>query len=103
MALATTNSLVDVAMAVRKLIEYHYYTKHFMIMLRALQVSPYYTLSHSNTGANYQFSFIHPSSRTNVYKYSFYSKTINHWNDLSSDMVSAQSPAELLKLITIAN
>ena len=36
----------------------------------ALQVVPlYYTLSHSNTRANHQFSCIHPSTRTNVYKY----------------------------------
>ena len=68
----------------------------------ALQVSPYYTLSHSNTRANHQSSFVHPSARTNVYKYSFYPKTIKHWNNLSSDMASAQSPAEFLKLITIA-
>ena len=70
----------------------------------ALQVPPYYTLSHCNTRANHQFSFVHPSARTNVYKYmySFYPKTIKHWNNLSSDMASAQSPAEFLKLITIA-
>ena len=68
----------------------------------ALQIPPYYTLSYSNTRANHQFSFIHPSAKTNVYKYSFYPKTIKHWNNLSSDMASAQSPAEFLKLITIA-
>ena len=68
----------------------------------ALQVSPYYTLSHSNTRANHQFSFVHPSASTNVYKYSCYPKTIKHWNNLSSDMAPAQSPAEFLKLITIA-
>ena len=51
----------------------------------ALQVPPYYTLSHSITRVNHQFSFIHPSARTNVYKYSFYPKTIEHWNNRSSD------------------
>ena len=30
----------------------------------ALQIPPYYTLSYSNTRANHQFSFIHPSTRT---------------------------------------
>ena len=65
----------------------------------ALQVPPYYTLSHSNTRANHHFSFVYPSARTNVYKYGFYCKTIKHWNNLSSDMASAQYPA---KLITIA-
>ena len=44
----------------------------------ALQVPPYYTLSHSNTRANHQFSFVYPSARTNVYKYGFYCKTIKH-------------------------
>ena len=68
----------------------------------ALQVPPYYTLSHSNTRGNHQFSFVHPSTRTNVYKYSLYLKTIIHWNNLSPDMASAQSPAEFFKLITIA-
>ena len=42
-----------------------------------LQVPPYYTLSHSNTRANHQFSFIHPSTRTKVHKYIFYSKLSN--------------------------
>ena len=32
--------------------------------------------------------------------YSFYPKTIKQWNSLSSDMASAQSPAEFHKLIT---
>ena len=45
-------------------------------------------------------SFIHPSTRTNFYMYSFYPKTIKQWNSLSSDMASAQSPAEFHKLIT---
>ena len=66
----------------------------------ALQIPPYYTLSYSNTRANHQFSFIHPSTRTNFYMYSFYPKTIKQWNSLSSDMASAQSPAEFHKLIT---
>ena len=44
----------------------------------ALQIPPYYTLSYSNTRANHQFSFIHPSTRTNFYMYSFYPKTINN-------------------------
>ena len=66
----------------------------------ALQIPPYYTLSYSNTRANHQFSFIHPSTRTNFYMYSFYPKTIKQWNRLSSDMASAQSPAEFHKLIT---
>ena len=65
-----------------------------------LQIPPYYTLSYSNTRANHQFSFIHPSTRTNFYMYSFYPKTIKQWNSLSSDMTSAQSPAEFHKLIT---
>ena len=59
----------------------YYYTKHLMITV-TLPAQPYYTLSHSNTRANHQFSFIHPSARTNVYKYSFYPKTIKHWNNL---------------------
>ena len=29
----------------------------------ALQIPPYYTLSYSNTRANHQFSFIHPSTK----------------------------------------
>ena len=68
----------------------------------ALQIPPHYTLSYSNTRANHQFSFIHPCTRTNLYKimYSFYPKTIKQWNSLSSDMASAQSPAEFYKLIT---
>ena len=45
----------------------------------ALQVPPYYTLSYSNTRANHQFSFIHPSTGTNFYMYSFYPKTIKQW------------------------
>ena len=57
----------------------------------ALQVPPYYTLSHSNTRGNHKFSFVHPSARTNVYKYSFYPKTIKHWNNLSSDSYSISS------------
>ena len=32
----------------------------------ALQIPPYYTLSYSNTRANHQFSFIHPSTRTKL-------------------------------------
>ena len=40
----------------------------------ALQVAT--TLLHTNTRANHQFSFVHPSARTNVY--SFYPKTIKH-------------------------
>ena len=66
----------------------------------ALQIPPYYTLSYSNTRANHQFSFIHPSTRTNFYMYSYYPTTIKQWNSLSSDMASAQSPAEFHKLIT---
>ena len=58
----------------------------------ALQIPPYYTLSYSNIRANHQFSFIHPSTRTNLYMYNFYPKTIKEWNSLSSDMASAQSP-----------
>ena len=52
--------------------------------------------------ANCQFSFVHPSAGTNVYRYSFCPKTIKHWNNLSSDMASSQSTAEFLKLNTIA-
>ena len=65
----------------------------------ALQVSPCYTLSHSNTRANHQFSFFRSIARTNIYKYSFYPKTIKHWNNLSSDIALAQSLAKFLKLI----
>ena len=43
------------------------------------------------------------ATRTNVYKYSFYPKTIKHWNSLSSDMASVKSPVEFLKLHTTAN
>ena len=68
-----------------------------------LQIPPYFTVSHSSTRANHRFSFIHPIARANAYKYSFYSRTIKHWNSISSNMASAQSPTEFLKLITIAN
>ena len=64
----------------------------------ALQIPPYYTLSHSNTRANHQFSFIHPSAIKHVSKYSFYPRSIKYYY-LSSGM---SSPAEFLKLITIA-
>ena len=66
----------------------------------ALQIPPYYTLSYSNTRANHQFSFIHPSTRTNFYMYNFYPKAIKQWNSLLSDVASAQSLAEFHKLIT---
>ena len=67
-----------------------------------LQVPPYYILSHSNTRVYHQFSFVHLSTRTNAYKYSFYPKTIKHWNSLSPDMTSVHSPAESY-ISTIAN
>ena len=68
----------------------------------ALQIPPYYTLSYSNTTANHQFSFIYPivPGQISIIMYSFYPRTIKQWNSLSSDMASAQSPAEFHKLIT---
>ena len=68
----------------------------------ALHIPPYYKPSHTNTRANHQYSFIHPSARTNFYKYSFFPNTIKHWNSLSSE-TGAQSLTEFYNLITVTN
>ena len=68
----------------------------------ALHIPSYYKPSHTNTRANHQYSFIHPSARTNFYKYSFFPNTIKHWNSLSSE-TAAQSPTEFYNLITVTS
>ena len=38
-----------------------------------------------------QYNLINPSVRTNIYKYSFYPRTINEWNNLPINIIESDS------------
>ena len=42
-----------------------------------------------NTRSNHNQKLQHYQTRTNVYKFSFFPRTVPEWNDLTSDQVSA--------------
>ena len=62
-----------------------------------LEIPHYYTTAHGPTRHHNHLSFIYPSSRTNVYMYSYFPRTIKEWNSLPDETVMANS------LITFCN
>ena len=55
-----------------------------------------------NTRSNYNQKLQHYQTRTNVYKFSFFPRTVPEWNDLTSNQVSALNLKQF-KLLYYAN
>ena len=52
-----------------------------------------------NTRANHNHKLQHYQTRSNVYKFSFFPRTVPEWNELSLDQVSAENLEQFKLLI----
>ena len=57
--------------------------------LIVLEIPPYYIPNNhlSRLRIHHQLSYIHPYARTNIYKYSFFPRTISEWNSLPTEII----------------
>ena len=65
----------------------------------SISIPSYYQRTHSYTRQYHQNHFIPPQATLNTYKYSFYPRTINKWNNLPINVIESRDINEFTYIL----